>query len=225
MKIVSIFLTVVVLLTMFGGIIGCGGGNGIDLSNPEDVVRGCLDALESGDIDEVKHYWTSKGFEEEGISTVFEMESVAVSYEISNLKVEVLSQDGDRAEILTEYDLKVITELDTETPHIDNEVYHLEKRSDGWLITSWEYRQTEDPEFSNVRLAVLAFMADHSIADLSTDSRITSYAGDLDSATNDMTELIRMDSNSTADYLVDTTTSAKYWVEPDGTVHQVVDNE
>jgi len=122
-------MLVVALVVLLGPtLLGCGGGAG-----PEATVRDCLKAMEAKDAEKMASYFVADMRDEmlAQMEMTFEMVD---EIKISNMKTEVVSQEGDRATVELEFDMEMTIQGQTSEQHM-KETTELERVGGKWLIT------------------------------------------------------------------------------------------
>ncbi len=139
------FLVIVIfLLASAISSIGCGGDSAKDASNPEDAVNGFLQALDTEDADEAARYWVDSDYNEterEAAQQVLGMASV----NISNVKMELVSQTESQATIEVSYDIQLEMEAET-VEQFSEESFELLKQGNKWLIEGRTAQVDTQPE-------------------------------------------------------------------------------
>lgn len=122
-------MLVVALAVLLGStLLGCGGGAG-----PEATVRDCFKAMEAKDAEKMASYFVADMRDEmlAQMEMTFEMVD---KIKISNVKTQVVSQEGDRATVEFEFDMEMTMAGQTQEQPI-KETAELEKVGGKWLIT------------------------------------------------------------------------------------------
>lgn len=120
---------VVVLIT--ASVIGCSGG-----SDPEDTVRGALDAMDAMDAEKMASYFTEDVRDDVEVGMQFAF-SMIDDMEISDVKIEVLSQSEDDAVVRFECNVKTTAFEQTEEGPTE-QTLNLVKEDGRWLISEFD---------------------------------------------------------------------------------------
>jgi hypothetical protein len=107
---------------------GCGGGSG-----PEATVQGAFKAIEARDAEKLGSYFT-EDIRDQVVSDADLAFTLIDKIDISNLKIENVSQTEDAATLKLDYDYKV-TALDQTSQDHRSDNIDLVKVGGKWLIT------------------------------------------------------------------------------------------
>jgi len=135
-------------------VIACAGaGDASDVyyhkSSPESTVRGFLQALLSGDINEIEKHLVTQGA---GMPTEIreayvlfnEALMVDISFSVSNILVEELWATDSEVAVKAKYDLEgEVNGRNVTVP--DEDTFLLEKRDGEWLISQWDEVEQSPP--------------------------------------------------------------------------------
>jgi hypothetical protein len=109
-------------------LVGCGGGSG-----PEATVQGAFKAMEAKDAEKLGSYFT-EDIREQVVSDADLAFTLSDKVDISNLKIEKVSQTEDAATLTLYYDYAVTVSGQTNQDHL-SDTMDLVKIGGKWLIT------------------------------------------------------------------------------------------